>query len=354
VVAAATQIEVGVAKQAAESATAATVRPVAASATARNNFAALRLIAAVLVVYGHQTIDQTGTFGLRLVVFFAISGYLIAGSWHADPHLLRFMARRLLRIWPAYAAVVVVCAAVSYLFPSPDMPEISRLASVFYLSNLWFSGFEWGFFPFRNPFMNQSIWMMRFEVDIYIAFALIAWLGRRWLPLIAAGLVLASLRAPETHPSPGGLLECWSLYFAGFFAFGVLLREFAWMRRGAVVLLCIAGGVALLWLGERTAGLLLVIPAAAVWVGERSWPVLRSAGRFGDLSLGIFLWAWPVQQVTRLWLDPTLPFVVQFMIVLLQVVAIACLSWRFVEAPALRCKPAKPARRKDFDDLVTA
>jgi peptidoglycan/LPS O-acetylase OafA/YrhL len=358
VVAAATQIEVGVATQTAEAATAASARPTAASATARNNFAALRLIAAVLVVYGHQTLDQTGTFGLRLVVFFAISGYLVAGSWHADPHLLRFMARRLLRIWPAYAAVVVVCAAVSYLFPAPDMPEISRLASLFYLSNLWFSGFEWGFFPFRNPFMNQSIWMMRFEVDIYIAFGLIAWfgarLGRRWLPLIAAGLVLAALRAPETHPSPGGLLECWSLYFAGFFAFGVLLREFAWMRRGAVVLLSLAAGVVLLWLGERTAGLLLVIPAAAVWVGERSWPVLRSAGRFGDLSLGIFLWAWPVQQVTRFWLDPALPLAVQFTVVLLQVVALASVSWRLIEAPALRCKPAKPDRRKDFDDLVTA
>ena len=327
-----------------------------AAAVSRNNFDALRLAAALLVVYGHQAVDATGTFGLRLVMFFSISGFLIAGSWNADPHAGRFLARRFLRIWPAYALLIVVCAAISWLIPAPDMPEISRLASAFYLSNLWFSGFDWGFFHAGNPFMNQSLWMMRFEVDIYLAFAAVALLGRRWLPWIAAVVLIAALRAPETHNSAGGLLECWSLYFAGFFAFGVLMRELPLLRRGAVVAACVALGVALLWAHERTAGLLLVIAPAAVWIGERSWPVLRSASRFGDLSFGIFLWAWPVHQVTALWLSARTPLPLQLAVVLVQVVSLAWLSWRFIEAPALRRKPAKPhaPKRTDFDDLVSA
>jgi peptidoglycan/LPS O-acetylase OafA/YrhL len=327
-----------------------------AAAVARNNFDALRLAAALLVVYGHQMPDATGTVGLRLVMFFAISGFLVAGSWNADPHAGRFLVRRFLRIWPAYAVVILVCAAMTYAFPAGQIPWLSRLGSELYLSNLWFAGFDWAFFSGSRPFINQSLWMIPYEVDIYLAVAAIGLLGRRWLWIAACLVLLFALRAPVTDRAVGGVLDCWSLYFGGFFAFGLLLREFPVLRRSGVVAGCVAVGVVLLMVGERTAGLLAVIPPAAVWVGERSWPVLRSASRFGDLSLGIFLWGSPVQQVTHLWLDPRTPLPLQLAVVLVQVVPLAWLSWRFVEAPALRRKPAKPhaPKRADFDDLVSA
>ena len=315
--------------------------PGGATAGTRNNFDGLRLLAALLVVYGHQAVDHTGTVGLRLLMFFAISGFLVAGSWNADPHIGRFLTRRFLRIWPAYAAVVVICAALSCAFPVRDMPEMSRLASAFYLSNLWYAGFDWSFFPGRNPVMNQSLWMMPFEADLYLGFALLAPFGRRWRCGVAAALLLLALRAPPTVAATGGLLECWSPFFSGFFAFGILLREWPGLRRGAVVAGCVAFGFGLVWLGQRTAGLLLVIPPAAVWIGQRSWPVLRSAARFGDLSFGVFLWSFPVQQLTHLWLDPQLPVALQLAVVLVQVLAIAWLSYRFIEAPALRRKPRR-------------
>jgi peptidoglycan/LPS O-acetylase OafA/YrhL len=327
-----------------------------AATARRNNFHALRLLAALLVVYGHQTADLTGTYGLRLVMFFSISGFLVAGSWNSDPHAGRFIVRRFLRIWPAYAALIVICAAGSALFPVPSMPDLSRLASLLYLSNLWYSGFDWSFFPGPSPSMNQSLWMMPFEVNMYIAFAVLALAGRKLLALAAAVVLLAALRAPQTEFATGGLLECWSLFFGGFFAFGVLMRRFAWLRQGRVVMALVALGAVLLGIGERTAGLLFVIPPAAVWIGERSWPVLRSADRFGDLSFGIFLWSWPVQQVTRLWLDTRTPMLLQLGVVLVQVLAIAWLSWRWIEAPALRRKPRKPSAAsspKDFQDLAS-
>ena len=82
---------------------------------------------------------------------------------------------------------------------------------------------------------------------------------------------------------------------------------------------------------------------AAVWIGQRSWVGLRSAARFGDLSFGIYLWSYPVKQVTRLWLDPHLPMALQLAVVLAQAVAIAWLSYRLIEAPALRLKPGRAA-----------
>jgi peptidoglycan/LPS O-acetylase OafA/YrhL len=306
----------------------------------RNNFDGLRLIAALLVLYGHQTADATGTVGLRLLMFFAIGGFLVTGSWLSDPHLPRFLVRRFLRVWPAFAVLIVCCATISWLFPARDMPAISRMASAVYLTNLWAPGFDWGFFPLHDPMMNSSIWMLPYEFDMYLAFALVALLGRG--PRIVAGAVLLAIAipAPQTMQAQGGLFECWSPYFAGFFAFGVLLRELPRLRDGAFVACSVVVGAALLWAGVRTAGLLLVIPPAAVWIGLRSWPVLRSAARFGDLSYGIFLWSWPIQQVTRLWLQDGLPVSIQLAVVLAQVIPIAWLSWRFIEAPALRRKPS--------------
>ncbi len=315
----------------------------AAAARPRNNFDGLRLLAALLVVYGHQTIDRTGTGGLRLVMFFSISGFLVTGSWSADRNVARFLARRFLRIWPGYAALIVCCAALSWAFPAPDMPDISRMASLFYLTNLWLPGFDWGFFAGRDPFMNQSLWMLPYEVDLYLAFAAIALAGRRTRIVAAVGLVLFALDAPQPFTASGGLLTCWSAFFCGFFAFGVLLREVPRLRDGRIVAGCVACGIALLIAGARSAGLLLVIPPAAVWIGLRSWPVLRSAARYGDLSYGVFLWSFPVQQLTRLWLDPSTPLFAQLAIVLVQVLPIAWLSYRAIEAPALRWKPRRPA-----------
>src|SRR6185369_6055240 len=78
-----------------------------------NNLDALRLIAASLVIVDHawpiagkEHHLLTGVLGfslgnLAVSAFFAMSGFLIAKSWHDDPDALRFVAKRALRLMPA-------------------------------------------------------------------------------------------------------------------------------------------------------------------------------------------------------------------------------------------------------------
>src|SRR5205085_12184353 len=47
-----------------------------------------------------------------VAVFFAISGFLVVGSWTRDPHLLRFAGRRVKRIWPGLIVAVLFTAYV--------------------------------------------------------------------------------------------------------------------------------------------------------------------------------------------------------------------------------------------------
>src|SRR5690349_16819305 len=71
-----------------------------------NNFDQLRLLGAILVIYGHSYAlfarpvpmfagNTVSTLGVK--IFFCISGYLVACSWLRDPNFPRFIARRSLR-----------------------------------------------------------------------------------------------------------------------------------------------------------------------------------------------------------------------------------------------------------------
>lgn len=72
-----------------------------------NNFDFIRILAALSVLVSHQFalsglpeprlfgVESLG--GLGVMTFFSISGYWVVQSWHSDPHLLRFAARRLLQ-----------------------------------------------------------------------------------------------------------------------------------------------------------------------------------------------------------------------------------------------------------------
>src|SRR5919202_5926078 len=84
----------------------------------RDNFGVLRLTAATAVLVSHAfrltgstepVAAITGeTLGdVAVAVFFAVSGFLVAGSWCRDPRLGRFLARRAKRIWPGLAVAVL-------------------------------------------------------------------------------------------------------------------------------------------------------------------------------------------------------------------------------------------------------
>jgi len=81
-----------------------------------SNFALLRLIAGLTVIYGNGLILTGGPasafwgaplarFGLDFL--FALSGYLVAGSWERRPRPLFFLGRRLLRVLPGLAGYSV-------------------------------------------------------------------------------------------------------------------------------------------------------------------------------------------------------------------------------------------------------
>src|SRR5215471_13455316 len=94
----------------------------------RNNFDALRLVAATSVVFSHSFLIADGTqdrepliwltgnqsiLGLvGVFVFFVISGFLVTQSFEQTGNAWRFLAKRALRIFPGLFVATVLSALV--------------------------------------------------------------------------------------------------------------------------------------------------------------------------------------------------------------------------------------------------
>lgn len=332
-----------------------------------NNFDFLRLFAAGLVIYGHGWILATpagpGWWGvpfarIGLDIFFAISGYMVTGSWQRTPNLLRFLAKRALRIFPGLIACVLVTAYVlgPRLSSLPLRAYLHNGEVLKYLQNLWL--FQRLYLPGvfdglrEHGAVNGSLWSLFPEVLCYLTVPLLALLPSR-ARLWALGIVgvLAGVVGMWMFYGYDGLPFVfyntdvkYMLVEVPFFFIGGLYRLLGdripnFYRADFAVL-----GYSLNWMVSSWFSWWnlpiewVTLPYMALCFGRMSMPVVRRAGRFGDFSYGMYLYAFPVQQIV-LGAMPWNEYPITTCMVL--TVPFAVLSWHLVEAPALRWKPGR-------------
>lgn len=335
----------------------------------QNNFDFLRITAALLVLVSHQFAltgrpePGIGSFhsigGLGVLIFFSISGYLVAQSWERDPAPGRFLARRVLRIWPGLLCVTALAALVLGPIVSTQPPQqyfadpqVRRFFASLYMSMQNRLPGVFDSYPAIaniNNYVNGSLWTLPIEVRWYLGLMLLGMAGllnRRWpLLVLTAGLAFVVFGIVDVEH--GGKRSS-SFEFGAFFLLGSCLhfhRDALRRHRRTVLWALVLAGAVLLAIGHGYAALLVVLPPAVVAFGTASTPVIRRFGRFGDVSYGLYIYAFPVQQTLillfgRAWSLPAL---------LLASVActlvLAWLSWHLVERPALGLKRRFETRR---------
>ena len=324
------------------------------SPSRQNNFDFLRVLAALLVLFGHQlalsgqpeiTIFphlSVGTFAV--FVFFSISGFLISASWRSDPQVWRFVAKRFLRIWPGFAVVTLLAAFVmGPLVSIYSMEEYFSSPRLYhYLHNLRMS-IQYdlpGVFQ-TNPYphaVNGSMWTIPLEIRCYLLLLLVGLVRLIKFPSLVFGMTLlfcADVFIFNTVNAP----MAW--HFIAFFFVGVSLDLYRawWLPHSRIIfvgLLAIAAILVMLRLYELA--LLMVLPLASIWFGLQSFTGFNAVGKFGDMSYGLYLYAFPVQQLFFYLQGVTLPFWLGLAVTTLTTVFCAYLSWHLIERPALRLK----------------
>lgn len=91
-----------------------------------NNFNIIRFVAAIMVMAGHMayiggytlpTLWGEGIQALGVKIFFLIGGFLIAKSWESDSNPVRYMTKRVFRIFPAAYCIYISCCLCDWTNP---------------------------------------------------------------------------------------------------------------------------------------------------------------------------------------------------------------------------------------------
>jgi peptidoglycan/LPS O-acetylase OafA/YrhL len=296
---------------------------------------------------------------LGLLLFFAISGYLVTASWLSDPRIGVFAFKRGLRIVPGLVVSLVLTAYVlGPLVTTHDRtayvadPETSSYVTANTLGLVnYVTPPQLGVQPTyhlpgvyeSNPqhAVNGSLWTLPVEVRAYALVAIAGLLLALTRARLLGALVLAAACAVAARHNTD---------LMAVFAGGALLhalRHRVRLNAGLFVLAAFAAPAAYaLPGGLQDAILLVAVPYAMFFLAFRGLARLRSLTRPGDVSYGVYIYAWPLQQVVVEETDTASPLAVM-LLAGAATYAIALASWRAIEKPALRLKsgmrPSVPA-----------
>ena len=327
----------------------------------------LRLVAATLVLVSHcyPLTGRVEPFGelsgwtmgeVGVVMFFAMSGFLIAKSWHDQPQLVPFAVKRALRLMPALVVAVSFTALVlgpvfsslptgTYLADPGTWLYIVRNSALYTVSGRLPGVYEHNVYP---DAVNGSLWTLPVEACAYVMAAGLGVLGilRNSAAMLAcaiAALLLASDLSPltgsATETTAGGnlpiVLELIATFLLGSLMFAVRDRlRLSWVLLGLLVAVWVV-----CWKSpmDGVTGILAVGYGVLV-LAFRTPAELRRVTAPGDVSYGMYVYAFPVQQaVVHVWgpgLSPAGLFVLAYPITY----GLALVSWRLIERPALRLK----------------
>ncbi|OBH44696.1 acyltransferase family protein [Mycobacterium mantenii] len=329
----------------------------------RNALNALRLALAAEVMLFHSW-PATGhmppksilqlMFSVGVDGFFAISGFLITRSWLTDPRVRDYLTARALRILPGFYICLIITAfvfaplSVAIQGGSPakllgsvaPLQYVLRNSAVAYLQPT-ISGTLHG--APGGPAWNGSMWSLVWELLCYLAVAGlgVAGLGnRRWISpaILVLASCLALLLPPLTFPGTWTIPQL-AVRSAIMFSAGAVMYQWRdaiparWSLVAVSIVIVVAAG--LLLPDYRVVGALPLAYAVIV-----SGSLLKN-GRLRlrtDLSYGVYIYAFPTQQLLAIsgltFLHPALFFLAAVAATL----PLAAASWFLIEKPAMALK----------------
>jgi peptidoglycan/LPS O-acetylase OafA/YrhL len=321
-----------------------------------NNFDLLRLLFASIVVLYHcydlsfspayLWIPYVASANLAVQGFFAMSGFLIIGSYESSSTLRSYLSKRGRRILPAYWAALIFTLILGMFFSTLHLGAFLSSGSTWKYAgaNFCFANFLHPSLPGlfdKNPVMssvNGSLWTIKLEVMFYLSVPVIVWLCRKMgKSQVLGGLFLLSViyvsLMQQFHPTlasqlPGQLC---------FFMVGALAYYYQdWCKRNAwlawtIAIICYLISIFSGWIAFRAVGVSLGVICFALLV-----PPIGRPAKYGDFSYGTYVYHFPViQTFIALGLIKSHPDLALGLI-LLSVTALSFTSWNLIEKPFLR------------------
>jgi peptidoglycan/LPS O-acetylase OafA/YrhL len=341
-----------------------------------NNFDLLRILFAWFVIVSHSYVlngdgatdplfEMTQqTFLLSFIGvkgFFIISGYLIFKSMVVSTSIFEYLVKRLLRIFPALAVVLLVTlVAVYFIYPNNMPPFFSnKEVYAYFLGNIilfkphfFISGI---FAALPSSAINGSLWTIEYEFFFYLFILLFFYFRsnkkilKALLVIVVALFLMVRLAFYDWTVQTHFFIPLEPLFDLGpYFLMGSLLSCFnfdtmpAKNALAAVLSLVLVASV-YFKIGHTV--VYFTLPFLVIYVGKQTSKLASWVHTtMGDPSYGIYLYAFPLQQLIIYWYRPST--LVLFVASTIGAFIFGYLSWIFIEKNALALKQYFLARRK--------
>lgn len=329
----------------------------------KNNFDLIRVGLAFIVLLVHAAALSKYSslspildiFSAEIAVksFFVISGFLIFMSYEKSNSISLYLSKRIRRIYPAYALVIIVSTLFGLIYTSVPIQEYLSFTTLKYLiSNLLFLNFLQPNLPglfTENPIaaVNGALWTLKIEVIFYALVPIIVMafsrIGR--MKVIIGIYVLSllysyalfylyefykySFLAELQHQLPGQL-TFFMMGASGYYYFEYF-KKYSFYFLGAGVFFLLMFRNFLIWNIFEPAVLLILI----LFLATRFY-YLGNLNRYGDFSYGIYILHFPVlQTLISLHLFKNSHWVFLFASGA-TVISLSFLLWHIVEKPFLK------------------
>jgi peptidoglycan/LPS O-acetylase OafA/YrhL len=332
-----------------------------------NNVDTLRFLLASAVVLSHSFPLGTGSENheplrwltgqlslgtLSVNFFFTLSGFLITRSWLRRKSALDYLWRRVGRIYPGFivanlaGALLVTRWALGADAGSAGVHWKTLSAGTLCLGDYWQPGlFQGNAYP---EVLNGSLWSIPYEFKCYLGVALLGLVGllSRRMAMLAMFVAVLVMGFVLTHTDPGGIIlgavlstpQKW-VQLVPYFLAGMAACVFQDRIElgGKWVLSCM---LLLILFRFMPDGLSLALPLCGsyllLYLAFSSRVRLWRLGLHGDFSYGIYLYAYPIQQLVVMKAGGRMHPLVLFAIAWPLSVLAGVLSWHLVEKWFLR------------------
>lgn len=290
-----------------------------------NNFNLIRVCAASAVLVSHASPITRGETAIEpifaltgmslgahaVTAFFILSGLFIARSFDRSTSKIRFVVARVLRLFPALLVLLVVSVLAGASVTTLDAADYFRdAATLTYIPrNLSLAFLQYqlpGVFAGNpiGPTINGSLWTLFYEVACYAGLFLLGVAGilrMRWgFAALFALILVGFVASVQWEPQGGIAYRLDKLVQLGFpFVFGTLCyvwrNELVLDFRIAVCLWLLpffaVGGVLM------PLSIVVALGYSLLWIGLVPKGAWLAYNRLGDYSYGIYIYAFPVQQL---------------------------------------------------------
>lgn len=320
-----------------------------------NNLDIIRLIAAMMVIYGHSYallpqygqrdvvakiigFDYSGSLAVK--IFFFLSGLVVSNSLLKNKNISSFIFSRVFRILPGL--MFVITASTFLIGPWLSVDSIQSYFSNSHTYNYFFKNIilqpQWilpGVFNenAHNAF-NGSLWTLPYEVVAYaftlIVFIIIGFNNKKLASLICLLVIVEPLLGNKIIFTwiKSGNTEISML--APCFAFGILLS--IWKEQITVNKTLIASLWVLYYILYQSDYSMFVFYASffMTLLYVSTTPFFLKIRFPADISYGVYLWGWPVQQIFAQFIPNSGILLNQLLSVAVSLI-LGAVSWFWVE-----------------------